>query len=157
MKKIISKSFLLLLFLTASCGFKVVNESEKNNFSIQKIETSGEKRISFKIKNNLLADTKKNSQNILLVNLNTKKNKNIKEKNIKNEVTKYQISLNANIKFNLVNTDKNYTINFSSEGDYLVAENYSTTLSNEKKLIDDLVEDISENIIKEISLKLDDI
>ena len=63
MKKIISKSFLLLLFLTASCGFKVVNESEKNNFSIQKIETSGEKRISFKIKNNLLADTKKNSQN----------------------------------------------------------------------------------------------
>ena len=53
--------------------------------------------------------------------------------------------------------DLDYVINLSSVGDYLVADNYSTTLNNEKKLITNLVENISEKIIKKISLQLDDI
>ena len=156
MKKIISKSFLLLLFLTASCGFKVVNESEKNNFSIQKIETSGEKRISFKIKNNLLADTKKNSQNILLVNLNTKKNKNIKEKNIKNEVTKYNLILVSTIEYEDVNTKIKNAFTLSQNGNYGVSTQNSKTINSEKKLLDLLTEKISHQITKELILRLDD-
>ena len=158
MKKIITKSFLFLfLFATVNCGFKVINESEKNKFSIQEIKTSGNKRINFKIKNNLLNYSKKNSRNILLIDLNTKKTKNIKEKNIKNEITKYEISLNINVEFNLINDDTNYKINLSNKGNYLVADSYSTTLNNEKKLTDDLIESISEKILKKISLKLNDI
>ena len=158
MKQIITKSFLFLfLFATVNCGFKVINESEKNQFSIQEIKTSGDKRINFKIKNNLLNYSKKNSQNILLIDLSTKKTKNIKEKNIKNEITKYEISLNVNIKFNLINSDTNYKINLSNKGSYLVVDSYSTTLNNEKKLIDNLIENISEKILKKISLKLNDI
>ena len=158
MKQIITKSFLFLfLFTTVNCGFKVINESEKNNFSIQEIKTSGNKRINFKIKNNLLNYSKKNNQNILLIDLSTKKTKNIKEKNIKNEITKYEISLNVNVRFNLINSDTNYKINLSNKGDYLVAESYSATLNNEKKLIDNLIENISEKILKKISLKLNDI
>ena len=110
-----------------------------------------------KIKSNLLTYSKIDAQKILLIDLNTRKNKNIKEKNIKNEITKYQISLNVNVKFNLINSDTNYAINLSNEGDYLVADSYSTTLNNEKKLIDNLIENISQKIIKKISLELDDI
>ena len=158
MKQIISKSFLLLfLFATVSCGFKVIDESEKNNFSIQEIKTSGDKRINFKIKNNLLNYSKKNNQNILFIDLSTEKNKKIKEKNIKNEITKYEISLNIDVRFNLINSEKNYKISLSNKGDYLVADSYSTTLNNEKKLINDLVENVSEKIIRKINLKLNDI
>ena len=158
MKKIIIKSFLFLfLFATLSCGFKVINESEKNSFSIQEIKTSGDKRINFKIKNNLLNYSNKDNQNILLIDLSARKTKNIKEKNIKNEITKYEISLNVNIKFNLINSDTNYRINLSNKGDYLVAENYSTTLNNEKKLTNDLVENVSKKIIRKINLQLNDI
>ena len=158
MKQIITKLFLFLFFFTTvNCGFKVINESEKNNFSIQEIKTSGDKRINFKIKNNLVNSSKKNNQNTLLINLNTKKTKNIKEKNIKNEITKYQISINANINFVLMKNNKNYKINASAEGDYLVANNYSSTLSNEKGLIDDLVENISKDILNAIRLNLNDI
>ena len=158
MKQIISKSILLLfLFATVSCGFKVIDESEKNNFSIQEIKTSGDKRINFKIKNNLLNYSKKNNQNILFVDLSTKKNKKIKEKNIKNEITKYEISLNIDVRFNLINSEKNYKISLSNKGDYLVADSYSTTLNNEKKLTNDLVENASKKIIRKINLKLNDI
>ena len=158
MKQIITKSFLFLfLFATVNCGFKVINESEKNNFSIQEIKTSGDKRINFKIKNNLLNSAKKNHQNILLINLNTKKSKNIKEKNIKNEITKYEISLNVDVRFNLINSNTNHKISFANKGSYSVVDSYSTTLNNEKKIINDLVENISEKILKKISLKLNDI
>jgi len=158
MKQIITKSFLFLfLFTTVNCGFKVINKSEGNQFLIQEIKTSGDKRINFKIKNNLLNYTKKNSQNILIVNLNTKKTKNIKEKNIQNEITKYEISLNIDVRFNLINSETNYKMSLSNKGDYLVADSYSTTLNNEKKLIDDLVKNISEKILRKIDLKLNDI
>ena len=158
MKQIIKKSFLFLfLFITVNCGYKVINETEKNNFSIQKITTSGDKRVNFKIRNNLLNYTEKNNQNSLLVDIITKKSKSIKEKNIKNEITKYEISLNAIVKFRLNNNDINYEINVSNNGNYLVSDSYSTTLSNEKKLIDDLIESLSEEILKKITLKLDDI
>ena len=158
MKQVITKSFLFLfLFATVNCGFKVINESEKNNFSIQEIKTSGDKRINFKIKNTLLNYSKKNNQNILLIDLSTKKTKNIKEKNIKNEITKYEISLNVDVRFNLINSNTNHKISFANKGSYSVVDSYSTTLNNEKKIINDLVENISEKILKKISLKLNDI
>ena len=158
MKQIITKSFLFLfLFTTVNCGFKVIDESEKNNFSIQEIKTSGDKRINFKIKNNLLNYSKKNNQNILFIDLSTEKNKKIKEKNIKNEITKYEISLNIDVRFNLMNSETNYKISLSNKGHYLVADSYSTTLNNEKKLINDLVENVSEKIIRKINLQLNDI
>tara|TARA_B100001250_G_scaffold302946_1_gene264655 strand:+ start:873 stop:1349 length:477 start_codon:yes stop_codon:yes gene_type:complete len=158
MKQIITKSFLFLfLFTTVNCGFKVIDKSEENNFAIQEIKTSGDKRINFKIKNNLLNYSKKNNQNILFIDLSTEKNKKIKEKNIKNEITKYEISLNIDVRFNLMNSETNYKISLSNKGHYLVADSYSTTLNNEKKLINDLVENVSEKIIRKINLQLNDI
>ena len=109
MKRIITKSFLFLfLFTTVNCGFKVINESDNNQFLIQEINTSGDRRINFKIKNNLLNYSKEDNPNILIINLSSKKNKNIKEKNIKNEITKYEISLNVDVKFSLINSDTSY-------------------------------------------------
>ena len=158
MKQLLTKFFLLLFFLlTVNCGFKVINESERSQFSIQEIKTTGDKRINFKIKNNLLNLSKKDNENVISLSVDTKKTKNIKEKNIKNEVTKYEISLNVSINFKVINSGIDYKINLSNKGSYLVDDSYSTTLNNEKKLIDDLIENMSEKIQKKISLKLNDI
>jgi hypothetical protein len=140
-----------------SCGFKVLNEFEENNFTINDIQTTGDKRINFKIKNNLLTYSKKDGQNVLLLNLDSNKIKSIKEKNIKNEITKYYISLNTEVKINILNINANHTLSISTEGEYLVADSYSSTLNNEKKLIDDLVDNISSEIIRKIILKLNDL
>ena len=50
-----------------------------------------------------------------------------------------------------------FKISSSSNGNYSVADNYSSTLSNEKKLIENLVENISEDIIKKISSNINDL
>ena len=158
MTKVITKIFLfIILSSTLGCGFKVLNEFEQNNFTINDIQTSGDKRINFKIKNNLLTYSKKDSQNILLLNLNSKKIKSIKEKNIKNEITKYQISLTSDVEFFSINGKSKASFNKSVVGDYVTGDSYSTSINNEKKVVDDLIDNLSEKILDEIILKLNDL
>ncbi len=157
LKLIFKLTLLLFMFLTMGCGFKVLNESQNNNFLIKDIIVSGDKRVNFKLKNNLLTYSKKDSQNELIINFNSKKEKKTKEKNIKNEITKYQITLHIDLILKLLNTNIEHATSISNSGDYLVADSYATTLDNEKKLIDNLIDNTLEEILKKINLKLNDI
>ena len=159
MTKKLNIHILLICFIfVSSCGFKVADQKKGNNFFIKEINSLGDKRINFKIKNSLSINSTPNSANILSININTSKTKNVKEKNIKNEITKYEIILNTKLRINLINQNvSSFDINKSLSGDYLVDESYSTTLINEKKLIDDLISQISQKVLNEIYLKLNDI
>ena len=157
MKIKINHFFITILLLNVGCGFKVLDKSKNNNFSIQEVRSSGEIRINHKIKNNILRNSKDTSENQVVLTLNTKKIKSVKEKNIKNEVTKYQISLVSDIDFFLIKGNVKSTFNKSVVGDYIVGANYSTTVNNEKKIIDNLIENLSEKILDEIVLRLNDL
>ena len=136
--------------LITSCGFKVLDKSKNNNFSVQEIRSSGEIRINHKIKNNILLESKEASENQIVINLSTKKIKSIKEKNIKNEITKYQIALTSSVEFFLIKGDIKSSFSKSVMGDFIAADSYSTTINNEKKIVNDLIERLSENILDEI-------
>ena len=158
MSKILFLKTLLLFCFLWSCGFKVVNQSELTNFNISSISVSGDNRISFKIKNKLLQYSKNNGKKLLNLDIDVKKNKEIKEKNIKNEITKYQINIKVNLNFyELGNTNDKKEINLSIEGDYSVDQIHSRTTANEKKLIENLIENISGKLLNEIGIKLNDI
>jgi len=157
MKRFLTSICLITLAaLISNCGFKTINEKSNQKFSISEINTTGDKRINFKIRNNLLTDVVENNVNSIKIDLNSNKKKTIKEKNIKNEVTKYQIELEIKLNVYLINLAKSFEININNSGDYLIGSNYSSTLSNEKKLIDNLVDDISKKIIREITIETDD-
>ena len=157
MTQIINKSLLIVLFfIISNCGYKVLDNVETNNFNIKEINASGDKRINFKIKNSLIVDSSTNRTNNLVVELDTKKIKRIKEKNIKNEITKYEISLISSIKLNFLEKNQKYTFSITSNGDYLTADKYSTTIKNEKKLIEDLTNDVSNKIKNRINLITND-
>ena len=67
MRKLIKHFFILAFLLITSCGFKVFNQNELNNFNIVKITTNGDKRINFKIKNNLVSQTQNNTNNNVIL------------------------------------------------------------------------------------------
>ena len=156
--KIFKQIFLILsLLLFTNCGFKVLDPSKNNNFSVQAINTTGEKRIGYKIKNDILINSQDTSANNIKINVNAKKTKAIKEKNIKNEVTKYQISIVSQIEIIIVENNTENKFTKSVTGDYLVGNNYSTTINNEKKLVDSLTVNLTEKILDEINLKFNDL
>ena len=152
MRNIIIKCSLILLFIAlANCGFKVL-DNLNSNFSIREINTLGDKRINFKIKNDLVIDYSNNSTNNLILTLDTKKTKRIKEKNIKNEITKYEVTIVCSIELAFLEKNTKHKFTVSSNGDYLAADKYSTTIQNEKRLIEDLTNDLSDKIRNKINL-----
>ena len=150
--RIISITTLLLLFLSG-CGFKVVNKSELSNFKIVEINTFGEKRINFNLKNKL-SFARSSESNPLSLDLNTIKEKNIKEKNIQNEITKYEIIINTRVKFRAIKTGLSGEFAIKKTGDYTVANQYSQTLTNEKNLTKILTNNIVEEIINELIIRI---
>jgi len=157
MKNIFMKIFLFfLLIIISSCGFKVL-ETTMTDFNIKNIKTSGEQRINYKIKNNLLSDSKIKSKNLINLEINTTKKKSIKEKNIKNQITKYQITINTKIKLNIINKDIVENINLTVSGDYPVGDNNSKTRNNEKSLINNLGTLLNKQVIDQISSRINDI
>ena len=156
MNKIIL-NILIFFILTSGCGYKVVKYSELAKFDISKIEVVGNNEINFKIKRKLNSLSKEGSENRIEIFLKTSKNKSIKEKDSKNEVSKYQIDITANVKVNSVNKENmlNFTINKSN--DFIVGSKQSKTYTIEKKVTDLLIDETLDEIIDKLLLELNDI
>ena len=149
------KLFTLIVLLT-NCGFKVVNNNELRNFNIVEIETSGESRVNFSLKNNL-KNKKINNNRKIKLDLETDKIKEIKENNIKNEITKYSITISTKVNFELIGENKLGEFIVSKKGNYNVQEQYSQTLNNEKNLIDSLTDEIVEEIFNNLAQTVNDL
>ena len=152
--KIIIYTFTLIIF--TGCGFKVLDQTKLKNYNILEIKDSGDKRVNFFIKNelnNLLNDA--NSNNDLIITIKTEKVKSIKEKNKKNQITKYNININSIIEIYFINRNVTKTINLNKENFYNVNTNQSVTRNNQKNiennLNDKLAQDISNKLLRIIN------
>ena len=126
--------FFLVLFFTTGCGYKVIDRSKFGNFGIAEMNTSGETRINYKIKNKLFFNTEKNNNNLIILDLESKKTKKIEEKNDKNEITKYRLFIKVDVSFKKITDTETSSFIVKKTGIYNVGNRYSQTLSNEKNL-----------------------
>ena len=148
----ILKIFRIIIFfpLLLSCGFEIISENQLRNFDIVNITAAGDNRINFILKNNL-KDNKEKFDNKINLFLKTEKFKEIKEKNIKNEITKYSITVKIKVDYSLIGDPIKGSFFVTKSGNYNVASQYSQTINNEKNLItslaDQIVEDVTNNLI----------
>ena len=145
----------LTLLIFSNCGFKLTNLN--TNFKIAEIKTSGDKKINYKIKNKVASSSNVGNAELLKIKINTDKAKKIKEKNINNQITKYEISIITNVEYEIISTNEKYNFKVNEIGDYTVSEKYSDTLNNEKKLVNTLVDNLTEEIIENIVTNLNDL
>ena len=143
---------ILVFILTTQCGYQVVNQKDLRQFYIKSIELEGEKILNHKIKKNVLFYSKESNNNVFNVKIKTNKTKSIIEKNIKNEIVKYQIDISSNVEFYNFETGVLFTNTFSERGNFTVGNKNIDTRNSEKKLIEDLTEKISKKIIKRLRL-----
>ena len=90
----------------------------------------------------------------IIIDLETTKEKTIKEKNIENEITKYNLKINVKAKVKLFNSSELKDFKVTKIGSYSVENRYTDTRNNEKKLIKNLSNDIAADIKKQLSLIL---
>ena len=80
----------------------------------------------------ILFYSKDTNENIFNIKIKTKKNKVILEKNIKNEIVKYQISIISTVEFYNLKSREITNATFSEVGDLVVASKNIDTRNNEK-------------------------
>jgi len=138
-----------LFILLANCGFKVVKNLKELNFNITEIVTKGDERTNFKIKNTILSKSKNDSENLISLVLDSNKTKSIKEKNINNSITKYEIIIATKVSYKINNNEKNDFEKIKT-GIFNVSDKYSQTINNEKNLVRLLTNELSAEIINEL-------
>ncbi len=136
----------IIFLLVNSCSYQNMNSKDQKRFNIQEFDITGDTRTSFIIQKKIQRFSNENSNNRIKLTVELNKNKSIHEKNIQNKVTKYSISLSANVKIIELNSTKEIRRTFTAKRIYDVADNYSTTVNNSKEantaLIDIIVEEI---------------
>ena len=107
-KKILIKIF-CIVFLT-SCGFTpMYSNLGTNKLNIQVINTSGDNEINSKIISKLKVHNN-NSEKLFKIKLNTEYVKSDLSKNLKGEVTQYQLNAITNYKISGENVKKEFNI-----------------------------------------------
>lgn len=139
-----------------SCGFKVVDQNYLKNIEISETNITGDKRVAYLLRNKLKTRNSDGSRSIKL-NIEIKKIKQIKEKNIQNEVTKYEITIITDVKFDLIEENKSGEFTVSEKNNFNVADQYSGTLNNEKNLVKNLVNEIADDVIENLAIRIDDL
>ena len=124
-----------------------MNSVNQKKFSIQEFEVLGDTRDSFLIQKKIQRYSNENSDNKIKLIINLTKNKSIKEKNVQNQVTKYNLSLTADIKIIELSSNKEIKRVISSNQSYKVEESYSATVNNAKETNNTLIDNISGEIL----------
>ncbi len=152
--KITTVSLLVFLMSFSACGYKSTNLLKQKSYFVQQIKLSGDKRIGYLIKNEILLNSSSAAERTIDINLLINKKKEIKDKNISGKITSYKLVLDVDLTVINVKNSKKIEKKFMKSNSYSVANNHSDTLSNEKRTLENLAETITEDIINFLSIYL---
>ena len=149
----LSKNFLYLIvfIIFTNCGFKVLDKTILNKFEINKINSVGDKRINFLIKNNVSKlINSKNAEELIDLEINSSKTRIIKEKNKNNKITKYSVEIITNLQITFLNNNKTKNFTVTRDGYYDVTDNNNEDRESLRRLEEHLTNEISQRIVKNI-------
>tara|TARA_E500000178_G_C16882979_1_gene689903 strand:+ start:644 stop:1012 length:369 start_codon:yes stop_codon:yes gene_type:complete len=113
---------------------------------VSEINISGDKNIAYPIKNELKLFSDAESNNNIYLDLIVNLQKNISEKNEKNQITKYSLEINVAIVLKDQSRNTLAKENFNIKDNYKVEDNSINTQNNQKKLKERLIKKISNQI-----------
>ena len=148
---------LIIFSFISHCNYKPLSLSGLENYKIVKIETEGERRIGYKLKNLVLLENKNDASIPLNLNFNITKTKSINEKNINNKITKYKIDINVVVTMTSNIDTKVKTFNVTKSGIYDSSDKYTADLKSEKNLINSLTDNLADDILKNIIIKINEL
>ena len=144
--------FLLVIFFVTACSYQKMNSIDQKKFFIQEFEIAGDTRESFVIQKKIKRFSNKDSANKIKIYINLTKGKTIKEKNIQNKVTKYNLSLSADVKIVELNTSREIKRTFVANQTYDVDDNYSNTVNNLKAASNTVIDRILDEILDQLRI-----
>lgn len=143
---------LIVIFFVNACSYQKMNSIDQKKFFIQEFEINGDTRESFIIQKKIKRFSNEDSANKIKILINLTKGKTIKEKNIQNKVTKYNLSLSADVRIVELNTAREIKRTFVSNQAYDVDDNYSNTVNNLKAASNALIDRTIDEILDQLRI-----
>ena len=142
----------VILLLISSCSYQNMNSKDQKKFYIQEFDITGDTRTSFIIQKKIQRFSNKDSGNRIKLLVELNKDKAIEEKNIQNKVTKYSLTLTANVKIIELDSTKEIVRTFTARRIYNVEDNYSATVNNSKEANNSLIDIIVGEILDQLRI-----
>ena len=149
-------SLFLLININACTGYKPIFGSTNIQLEIVDHSIKGNKQLGNQIYSKLhrLFKPDKNKPNVKTVHLTieTSKDTNATVKNSAGKILEYKVTINTNIILkDFLSSDEILNYNVSSSSSYKVQDRYSDTAANEKKISENLIDGIAQNLLIRIS------
>ncbi len=145
-------SKILMLIITSyfilGCGYQPILNEENQKFSISQFNLEGNKRLGGLLKNNLIVV--KGNKNSLVLDVKSEKKNVVANKSETGKILSYALTLNFEISASK-NENIIYSKVFTKTQNYTAADLHSTTLNNEKKLVEILIESIANELLIELN------
>ncbi len=158
MIKVLKNIFVLqivIVLLLNSCSYQRMNVANQEQFHINQIDIVGENRAAFIIKKKINRYSSENSKNKINISIKLDKNKNIEEKNIQNKVTKFRLSLSADVTIIDLSSKNEFKRVFNANQVYDVENKYSNTVNNSKEATNILIDRIINEILDQLKIYYD--
>ena len=156
------KTFLSIVIIISQfslnhCGFKVVKYGEDKNYNVINFEDVGNNNINYTIQRNLVRTH--NNQNLFDINIRIESilNKNIKEKDISNKVTKYELFVVSKVNILVIDKNKEYEFTISDKGELKASSKINKLKYDENIILLRLANNISNQIDRKITSLLNDL
>ena len=152
MKKIII--IIIFSILLNSCGFKKINRDADSSVYIRTINVSGDNRIGYILKNNILLISKKGSNKKYDIDIKLKNTRTSKIKDISGKTSRFNESIALNLVLENIDNSEKIIKSFTESRDYDVGKNHTTTIRNQKNAIKNIIEQLSDEIINFLTLSI---
>ena len=140
--------FILFLFFLSSCGYKAVLNKQNYQFSIKVDKINGDQKINSQIINNF--EKLQENEKKYYLSLSSNKEKIVISKDLKGDPSIFELIINVNYTVKkegeiLINNKLNKKTTYNNITDKFELESY------EKTIINNLVSEITDNIMLSIS------
>tara|TARA_B100000029_G_scaffold217367_1_gene215150 strand:+ start:56 stop:532 length:477 start_codon:yes stop_codon:yes gene_type:complete len=143
--------FFSFLFLLQNCGYQPLLTEKNQEFTIDSFNISGDKKLGQMLVNRFMKI--ENAPNVLICDLKSEKKRSVSNRNRAGNVLEY--TLDMVLDFKAISASSGNQVlqkRYSKKTSYKSSTLYSNTLSREKKITNDLVKSIANQIITDLNI-----
>lgn len=144
-------TYLLIILLLSSCGFTPIYSNKNSNFNVVKVTSNLNNNLTNYIENSLFSFSNTNASRSLNIEINLEEEIIVILKDSKGDPLKNKLITKIKL---VVNDDQNNLIstkNFNEDFDYSVQDNKFNMKQYEQNIRQNLIEDISGQILSYLS------
>ena len=144
-------TYLLIILLLSSCGFTPIYSNKNSNFNVEKVTSNLNNSLTNYIENSLFSFSNTNASQSLNIEITLKEEIIVILKDSKGDPLKNKLITKIEL---IVNDDQNNLIstkNFNEDFDYSVQDNKFNMKQYEQNIRQNLIEDISGQILSYLS------